>query len=154
PSDTVNEARLGTCSLSDNNTSKTFNCNEWLPERSVTRQRSTFRGREGGCLPSTSQGDDMRVHRIVWVGVLWATGSLPAAAQTIQGSSSGTIVDSQGASLPRATVTALNTDQTTSIVTTTGDAGNFVFAQLAPANYTVIVEAKGFKKGDSVRSAG
>jgi hypothetical protein len=88
----------------------------------------------------------MRVHRIVWVGILCLAAPLFAAAQTIQGSISGTVVDSQGAVVPQATVTAVNTDQTTSTSTTTDDAGNFVFAQLAPANYAVIVEAKGFKK--------
>src|SRR5215510_9329787 len=88
----------------------------------------------------------MRVRRIVEIAFwLWLM-SWPSAAQTINGSISGAVLDPQAAVVPQAKVTARNTDQTTSTSTTTDSAGNFVFAQLPPANYTLAVEAVGFKK--------
>jgi hypothetical protein len=63
------------------------------------------------------------------------------------GSIGGTVVDSNGASVPNATVTA--TGQRGSRTTTTNDAGVFTVENLIPDNYTVSVEQQGFKKASA-----
>jgi hypothetical protein len=67
-------------------------------------------------------------------------------AQSITGTLSGRVVDPQGASIPNARVTATEATKKTTETTSTTGAGDFTLAGLAPGNYTVTVEAQGFKK--------
>src|SRR5215471_11834046 len=69
-----------------------------------------------------------------------------AAGQTNRGGISGTVTDSTGAVVARATVTITNlgTNQTTKVVTS--DAGAFSATSLEPVAYRVTVEAPGFKR--------
>ena len=69
-------------------------------------------------------------------------------AQTITGSMSGRVVDQQGSAVPNATVTATEPTRKTTNTARTNDQGVFLFAGLNPGNYTVSVEATGFKKLD------
>ena len=73
-------------------------------------------------------------------------GAVAASAQETTGSLRGTVTDATGAVVSGATVTVSN-DATGAQQTkqTTGD-GNFEFTKLAPGNYTVTIEATGFKK--------
>lgn len=73
-------------------------------------------------------------------------GAVTAAAQETTGSLRGTVTDANGAVVSGATVTVTN-DATGAQQTkqTTGD-GNFEFTKLTPGNYTVTIEATGFKK--------
>lgn len=72
--------------------------------------------------------------------------ALPIAyAQTTAGLISGTVTDPQGAAVPEASVAALNQDQKTTVHTNADMAGQFVFPNLLPGQYTITVEAKGFK---------
>src|SRR5436190_4080441 len=73
-------------------------------------------------------------------------GAVAASAQETTGSLRGTVTDATGAVVSGATVTVTN-DATGAQQTkqTTGD-GNFEFTKLAPGNYTVTIEATGFKK--------
>jgi hypothetical protein len=59
---------------------------------------------------------------------------------------SGRVVDAQGAAVPNATVTANEPAKLVNISTKTNDQGEFSLAGLQPGNYTVVVEAPGFKK--------
>jgi hypothetical protein len=70
---------------------------------------------------------------------------LPVAHAQITGTITGTVYDNTGAVIPGANVTA--TEQgTNSVRTTVSDsAGYFAFPSLLPGNYTLKVEAKGFK---------
>jgi len=67
-------------------------------------------------------------------------------AQGLSGQLSGTVVDSSGAVVPEASVVV--TDQASKSVrrSKTNSDGNFSFAGLPPANYTVTVESAGFQK--------
>jgi hypothetical protein len=67
-------------------------------------------------------------------------------AQTTTGSITGTLLDTQGAVVPGATVTAVNVNRNSTSTTTTDAQGHFVFAMLLPGHYTVAAEARGFKK--------
>jgi Carboxypeptidase regulatory-like domain/TonB-dependent Receptor Plug Domain len=67
-------------------------------------------------------------------------------AQSNKGGISGTVVDSNGAAVPGATVTVTNlgTGQKSTVITS--DSGSFTVQPLDPVTYTVMVEAKGFKR--------
>jgi len=65
-----------------------------------------------------------------------------------QGASSvhGVVTDPQGNVVPGATVTLTNTAKNFTRTQTTNDSGSFAFTLLPPDQYTVEVEATGFKK--------
>lgn len=85
----------------------------------------------------------MRLLRVIAVVLLCAVAGI---AQTNKGAISGTVFDSNGAAVPGATVTITNlgTGQKATIITT--DSGAFSAQSLDPVSYSVLVEAKGFKK--------
>lgn len=58
----------------------------------------------------------------------------------------GSVVDAQGGAVPNAVVTLKNQETNISKQFTTDEAGVYSFTGLAPAQYTIVVEAKGFKK--------
>ncbi len=70
----------------------------------------------------------------------------PGVAQTTAGSITGAVVDPSGATVPDATVAAINTDRNTTTETKTDADGRFVFPILLPGQYDVTVAAAGFKK--------
>src|SRR5260221_10376085 len=67
-------------------------------------------------------------------------------AQGLSGQLSGTVVDSSGAVVPDASIVV--TDQASKSVrrSKSNSDGNFSFARLPPANYTVTVDSPGFQK--------
>ncbi|MDD5542712.1 MAG: TonB-dependent receptor [Acidobacteriia bacterium] len=78
------------------------------------------------------------------VVLLWAATSF---GQEITGSIIGTVKDPSGAVIPGATITVTNTDKNAVIRTTTsGSEGEFVLTTLPIGNYSITVEATGFKK--------
>ncbi|HEX4135106.1 MAG TPA: carboxypeptidase-like regulatory domain-containing protein [Bryobacteraceae bacterium] len=72
--------------------------------------------------------------------------STAAFGQSFQGSLRGRVLDPNGAGTPTAKITL--TDEATSVPRTTvsDEKGEYDFAALTPATYTVTVEAAGFKK--------
>ncbi|MBS1874807.1 MAG: carboxypeptidase regulatory-like domain-containing protein [Acidobacteria bacterium] len=68
------------------------------------------------------------------------------AAQQISGSITGTVKDSQQASILGAKVVLLSQQQGTTREVSTGTDGSFVLTQLQPGTYNLTVEAAGFKK--------
>jgi hypothetical protein len=69
---------------------------------------------------------------------------LAAIAQVANGSLSGTVVDSSGAVIPKATVVLKNEATNTTRQTVTNNAGYFYFAAVPPASYSVSISASGF----------
>jgi len=84
----------------------------------------------------------MRVRMILAFVVLVAVG---VSAQTFRGAILGTAVDSTGASVADAKVTATNVDTGLSRQTLTAPNGDFGFPELPPGNYTVSVSKEGFR---------
>lgn len=79
------------------------------------------------------------------VGALCCLG--PAAfAQSTNGSIAGNIVDQQRLAIPGATVSATAEDQKFTFHAVTDVTGRFVFPQCPRGLYTVLAEAKGFRK--------
>src|SRR6202034_3757107 len=72
--------------------------------------------------------------------------SSAAYGQSFQGSLRGRVLDPNGAGTPSAKLTL--TDEATSVprTTVTDAKGEYDFAAVTPATYTVTVEAAGFKK--------
>jgi Carboxypeptidase regulatory-like domain len=71
---------------------------------------------------------------------------LPAFSQGSFGRILGTVTDQSGGVVAGATVTVVDTERGTTRTLTTDDAGAYNAPNLTPGNYTVRVEAKGFKK--------
>jgi hypothetical protein len=67
-------------------------------------------------------------------------------AQSITGSLNGRVVDQQGRAVPNAKVTATEPSKKMTVASSTTAGGDFSIPGLAPGNYTVVVEAQGFKK--------
>src|SRR5216684_2069324 len=65
------------------------------------------------------------------------------------GSVTGFVKDASGAVIPGVKVTLTSTATNAQLITTTDANGEFQFPQVAPATYTLVVEAKGFKKAVS-----
>ncbi len=69
-----------------------------------------------------------------------------AFAQEFRGSISGKVSEASGAAVPNATVVISNIATNTTSTVTTNDSGEYTVFYLTPGQYSVSVEAKGFKK--------
>jgi hypothetical protein len=72
--------------------------------------------------------------------------ALPAGAQTLYGSITGTVTDSQGAAVPGATVTATNTGTQHMVSAPTDSDGNFTLHNLLPGTYDLAATLTGFRE--------
>lgn len=79
--------------------------------------------------------------RVLMIGALFAAHLI---SQIDTGSVVGTIRDSSGANIPRATVTITNKATNVTQTTTTADAGDYQFNALLPGSYTIKAAATGF----------
>src|SRR5689334_5972262 len=88
------------------------------------------------------------IRRSAWIIVLAALSAALSFSQNINGSITGRVTDQQGAVVPNASVTALDTTQQISVTTKTNEQGVFVVAGLRPGTYDLRLEATGFKRLD------
>jgi hypothetical protein len=86
----------------------------------------------------------MRTILVLALAVLFLTAT--AWAQATTGTLTGTVTDPNGASIPNAKVTALNTGTGQEAKTTTNDLGLYRFVDQQPGMYSVTVEATGFRR--------
>ena len=75
------------------------------------------------------------------IGLLQGT----SFGQAITGSISGTVEDPSGAAVPSANVTLIDAETRVERTTSLNDHGDFVFNSVPPGEYTIKVEASGFK---------
>ncbi len=71
---------------------------------------------------------------------------VPAAAQALYGSITGTVSDPQKAAMPGVTVTATNTGTNIATETVTDAEGNYTFRNLPPGTYDVKASLEGFRE--------
>lgn len=93
----------------------------------------------------------MRLEKVVitsasYLLALWAVCVNPALAQSTFSTLVGTATDPQSAVVAGATVTVTNKGTTAVRATTTDSAGNYIVPNLDFGEYTVTIEAKGFRK--------
>src|SRR5215472_8987156 len=88
------------------------------------------------------------MRRILLAAAVLAAAALTSSAQTSSGSIAGMVVDPQHAAVTNATVTLMEPERKTSVATKTDNEGRFVFPQVLPGRYTIIVENPGFKKAE------
>lgn len=87
------------------------------------------------------------MHRkLAVIALLALTFFVGAAHAQFRGSLRGTVRDPQGAVVPAATVTLVDTDTNHTIVATSDDNGIYNFNGLAPVPYRITVEREGFNK--------
>ena len=87
--------------------------------------------------------------RVAVVAVALLAAGSAALAQATRGSIAGTVVDTSGAVISGATITAKNTGTGSSATATTNGAGGFTLQQLELGQYDVTVAAKGFQSETS-----
>lgn len=85
---------------------------------------------------------------ILWVLTVFVFVALPASAQRDTASVVGTVRDSSGALIPKATVTITNKDTGISASTTTDSAGQYVLSPLKVGDYSLRVDATGFARSE------
>ena len=84
------------------------------------------------------------------IGLIVAVAAAPAAAQLLYGGLVGTVTDANGAVVPGAKVTIVNTDTNLTRETTTDPQGAYSFANVLAGPYDVKVALEGFR--EAVRS--
>ncbi len=83
---------------------------------------------------------------VMWLVLALFVGTATVAVgQVTSGSINGTVRDSTGAVIPHATVTVANPSTGVARTVTTNDTGDFIVPNLPPGDYTIRVEAQGFK---------
>jgi hypothetical protein len=97
------------------------------------------------CPSPSSQG---KLSPPFFLVLLLACAFLPArfASAQYRAGLQGTVTDSTGAVIPNASVTILDKETNQTQTVKTDGAGTYTFNRLAPASYTVTVEASGFAK--------
>ena len=88
----------------------------------------------------------MKIKQITSLLALAVLGASLAVGQVATGSLGGTVIDTNGASVPGAKVSATNATTNLKIETNTTDAGLYVFPALKTDVYVITVEKAGFKK--------
>src|SRR4051794_6626147 len=89
----------------------------------------------------------IRVSPLATLLVLAVGGSrVPVSGQSITGDVVGLVRDTSGAGIPAVNVTLTDEDRNISVNTVTDSEGNYVFARIRPARYSVGVEKQGFAK--------
>ena len=91
----------------------------------------------------------MKTSKAAWLAVLalWLTSSL--FGQSFTGSVNGVVTDETGAVVGAAKVVVTDRDRGTTFRTVADGSGRFVVTALPPGNYSLVVEAPGFKKFQS-----
>src|SRR5260370_14892912 len=84
----------------------------------------------------------------IGLAAVWILGACWLLASPV-GSIAGSVKDASGAFMPGVKVQLTNTATNARVETITDTNGEFQFLQLAPSTYSLVVEAKGFKRAIS-----
>ena len=86
------------------------------------------------------------MRKLIFLTTSCALLAMSASAQTITGSITGAIKDSSGASAPNVKVTATDISKNQKYDTTSNAVGLYTFPFLPASNYSIEVEAPGFRR--------
>ena len=86
-----------------------------------------------------------KLRQVAFTCILLTCCGVPVWSQSANATLSGTIRDPSGASIPKATVTAIHTATGQSRQAATGDTGEYTIPDLPIGEYRVTVAAAGFK---------
>src|SRR5579863_386707 len=95
---------------------------------------------------ASASGSWVNMFRLLTVALAIILLSLPARSQGNTGRIMGSVFDQSGGTVAGAAVTVIDTERGVTRTLTTDDAGEYNAPNLTPGNYTIRVEAKGFKK--------
>lgn len=87
-----------------------------------------------------------RSRLIAPLAILFILVTAVAWSQTLNSDLVGIVKDPSGSSIPRATLVATNTETNISYRVQTDELGNYIFTQLRPGPYVLVVEHSGFSK--------
>ena len=121
-----------------------------IPQSSPTSRRKSssyvFReGRAPGLLAYNRLPILKKCAEILLFGCVLFLAALPLQAQLPTAKVVGTVTDPSGAVIAKAKVTLTNASNGFAYTAITNSSGEYVVPNLAPANYTLKVEAEGFK---------
>ncbi len=97
-------------------------------------------------LPSLSRGLNRSLRHLPLALLALTAGAFSAYGQSFYGTLRGTVVDPNGGAIATAKVTLVNEGTSEPRSTVTASAGEFVFSEVNPSTYSVLVESPGFKK--------
>lgn len=86
-----------------------------------------------------------RINQILAISCIITSFALIATAQSFRGTLVGRVTDPAGADVPNATITVTNVGTNQTRTVTTNDSGEYTVVQLQPGQYTIKVDATGFK---------
>ena len=96
-------------------------------------------------LPAVRGCESLTLTLALGLAILLAT-AMSVAAQTTSGSITGNVVDAHRSAVANATVTITDVNKGFTQTATTDDEGRFVFPQVPPGTFDIVIEATGFKK--------
>ena len=82
---------------------------------------------------------------IFWLVMLFTLASVPAAAQSSSANISGTVIDQSKGAVPNATVRLINQATNVQVTTRSRDDGQFIFPDVQPGTFTIVIDAGGYK---------
>ena len=103
-----------------------------------------FLKRQAMFLPEVRGCESLTLPLALGLALLLAT-SMSVAAQTTSGSITGNVVDAHRSAIANATVTITNVDKGYTQTATTDEEGRFVFPQVPPGTFDIVIEVTGFK---------
>src|SRR6266478_2237914 len=77
---------------------------------------------------------------------IWLATAMSVAAQTTSGSITGNVVDAHQSAIPNAKVTITDVDKGYTQTAKTDEEGRFVFPQVSPGTFDIVIQVPGFKK--------
>ena len=86
-----------------------------------------------------------RFNHILTISLIIASFAIIASAQSFRGTLVGRVTDPAGADVPNATVTVTQVATNQARTITTNESGEYVVAQLQPGEYSIKIDATGFK---------
>src|SRR6266849_10757793 len=104
-----------------------------------------FLKRQAMFLPAVRGCESLTLTLALGLAILLST-AMSVAAQTTSGSITGNVLDAHRSAIANATVTITEVNKGFTQTATSDDEGRFVFAQVPPGTFTIVIKTSGFKK--------